>query len=153
MLRRRIQGLVMRIEVAGLDAAQAQIEGLPAKVERVALARMAQMVYDAAQRGADAHTKTGALRQSTYLRRIPGGWEVGHDPARAPHAVFVHWGTRAHVIKPKNRRALRFQPGGGACAFARKVQHPGYKGDAWLVRAAQDAARKMQDFVREVLEK
>lgn len=142
----------MRIEVAGLDAVQQYVVRLPATLERQALRRMAQAVFDKSQSGADAHTQTGALRAALYLRPISGGYEVGHDPARAPHAVFVHWGTRAHVIKPKNRRALRFQPAGGAFAFARKVQHPGYKGDAWLVRAAQDAAREFSRFVQEAIQ-
>lgn len=149
----------MRLEVSGLDAVRLEVQQLPEKVERKVLRRMAQVVYEVAERGADGHTKTGALRQSLYLRPIPGGWEVGHDPQRAPHAVFVHWGTRPHVIrvKPKSeggkRRALRFQPGGGVFVFAQKVNHPGYKGDAWLVRAADEAMAQMQAIVDEALEK
>lgn len=44
----------------------------------------------------------------------------GHD-----YASDVHYGTRAHVILPKNKKAL-FWPGGRHPV--KKVQHPGTKG-------------------------
>ena len=59
-------------------------------------------------RGAGRHFKTGALFRSLYNRSIPHGREVGHDPQAAPHALFVNFGTRAHRIYPKSKKALRW---------------------------------------------
>lgn len=84
------------------------------------------------------HTKTGALERSLGKRRIPGGWEIGHDSRVAPYARFVHDGTKPHAIFPRNKKALRW-PSGSAFRFARKVRHPGYKGDRWMERAAREA--------------
>jgi hypothetical protein len=138
---------MIRLEVAGLDAVEKHLLEVPKKIERAVLGAMADAVFEHARRGADKHTKSGALLQSLYNRPIPGGREIGHDPQRAPHAVFVHWGTKPHVIKPKNRKMLRW-PVGGAFAFAREVHHPGYKGDAWLTRAADSAMREFDAIVQ-----
>lgn len=77
----------------------------------------------------------GALVRSIFKRRIPDGWEIGHDLQVAPHALWVHWGSKPHLIKPKRKKMLRWAHG-GAFIFARVVKHPGYKGDAWLARAS-----------------
>lgn len=112
-----------------------------------ALAATAEDAQDFIEGEAAKHNKSGALVRSVYLRRLsPDAFEVGHDLQHAPHALFVHWGTKPHVIRPKNRKALRW-PAGGRFVFAREVHHPGYKGDPWLVRAA---ARAPADFVRHV---
>lgn len=142
---------MIRLEVLGLDRLEQQLAEIPQRLERRVLLDMSRIVYDHAERAADRRTKTGALRQSLYNRPIPGGREVGHDLQRAPHAVFVHWGTRPHVIEPRNRKVLRFQPGGGPFVFARRVHHPGYEGDAYLVEAAREAVRQMPQIVAAAL--
>lgn len=112
----------------------------------------AQAAFDSAQGGADAHTRTGALARSLRLRSINDGFEVFHDRQMAPHALFVHWGTRAHEIRPRRKKALRWVPaGGGVFAFARRVQHPGYEGDAWMLRARDAAIDTMQRLAERTL--
>ena len=88
--------------------------------------------------------------RSVYKRRLPDGWEIGHDLQVAPEALFVHWGTRPHKIKPKRKKALRW-PAGGQFAFAKSVNHPGYKGDSWLVRAAALAPAVFDRHVQSLL--
>lgn len=113
-----------------------------------ALAATAEDAQDYAKGQAAKHNKTGALVRSVYLKRLgTDAFEVGHDLQHAPHALFVHWGTKPHVIRPKKKAVLRW-PSGGSFAFARKVHHPGYKGDPWMVRAAAQAPL---DFERHVL--
>ena len=85
----------------------------------------------------------GALNRSTYMRRVGDAWEIGNDLQVAPHALFVHWGTKPHKIRAKGRAAggknlLRFVIGSRFIS-KHEVNHPGYKGDPWLVRAAQQA--------------
>lgn len=143
---------MIRIEVSGIDAVEKHLQDVPVKVEREVLRQMAQFVYDHAEKGADRHTKTGALRQSLYNRPIPGGREIGHDTGRAPYAVFVHWGTRPHVIGPKNKKVLRWS-GPNGFTFSRHVNHPGYKGDPYLTNAARDAMRQFDTFVQNALRK
>lgn len=127
------------VKVSGTQAVRLQMQRL-ARAPFKALAQTAEDVEELAEAGAAKHNKTGALVRSLYLRRIADGFEVGHDLQHAPHAVFVHWGTKPHVIRPKNKKTLRW-PSGGAFSFARSARHPGYKGDPWLVRAAAQAPR------------
>ena len=128
------------IRIDGEERIRQRLRQLVPELQAEATRAGAQAAFDSAQRGADAHTKTGAMARSLKMRPIRSGYEVYHDLQMAPHAVFVHWGTRPHVIKPKNKQALRW-PAGGAFAFAKVVNHPGYRGDAWMLRARRDAER------------
>lgn len=163
------------VKLTGAEAVRRQLLRLGAQSTQKALDKTVVDVEAYVMREAGQHTRTGALFASVDKRRIPGGWEVFHDLQRAPHAVFVHWGTKPHVIRPKAggaykaykdadgktrrkgipaggraRVALRW-PSGGQFAFAKEVHHPGYKGDPWMVRAAQLApalfARHVQDQI------
>ena len=138
--------MAIQIRVNGIDAAKGQLRSMPEAIEASVIRQMAQIAYDSAERAADVHTKTGAMRQSLFARAIPKGREVGHDLQRAPHALFVQLGTRPHVIEPSKKKALRWTAG-GVFAFAKRVNHPGYRGDAYLSRAADDAIRQFSAIV------
>lgn len=127
------------VDVAADKAMRAQLLRIGKAANR-ALAKTAEDAEDYIESQAASHNRHGALVRSIYKRRIEGGWELGHDLQHAPHALFVHWGARAHVIRPKNKKVLRW-PAGPAFRFASIVHHPGYKGDAWMPRAAAMAPR------------
>lgn len=67
-------------------------------------------------------------------------------------SLWVHNGTRPHVIRPRGGRrrvagsarssgqVLRFEVG-GQVVYARKVNHPGYVGDKYLWKALVDVIR------------
>ena len=144
---------MLSLRIAGLSESVGSLRGLPPTLERTTLLRMSQVAYDAAQQGAGRHTKpggSGALFQSLYNRSIPKGREVGHDPQRAPHALFVNLGTRPHEIRPKKKRALRWA-GGGLFHFAKVVRHPGYRGDAYMIAAATLAVREFRAIVDQAM--
>ena len=130
--------MAIQVRINGADTLAKDLQALPVKLEASVLRQMSQIAYDRAQAGAGRHSKTGALFRSLYNRSIPHGREVGHDPQLAPHALFVNFGTKPHKIYPKNKKALRWA-GGGAFHFAKFVNHPGYRGDNYMQRAA-DAA-------------
>lgn len=139
--------MAISVKFQGLDAARDSILKLPEKLEKSVIRQMSQIAFDAAYRGADSHSRTGALTRSLYNRMIPKGKEVGHDPAIAPHALFVNMGTRPHKIRPNKKKALRWVGGGGRFVFAGEVNHPGYRGDAYLFRAADTAIRQFATIV------
>lgn len=117
---------------------------------RLAVDRTAEDIEDAIEAEAARHNRSGALVRSIFKRREAGGWFIGHDPNIAPHARFVHWGTRPHLIVPKRKKALRW-PSGGRFFFARKVNHPGNRSDAWLVRVARLAPQFFHRHIAELL--
>ena len=133
--------------LTGTDAVRRTLQTIGRQAAFRALAATAEDAQDYIEAEAAKHNRSGAMVRSVYLRRIGTmAFEVGHDLQQAPHAIFVHWGTRPHVIRPKNKKALRWAVG-GVFRFARMVRHPGYAGDPWLVRAA---ARAPADFERHV---
>lgn len=142
----------MRLSTAteGLQETQAELQRLgtlPAK----ALAAAAVSIEDFASMYAALHNKSGALVRSLVRRQEGESWVIGHDAQHAPHAVFVHWGTKPHRIEPRNKGALRFVAG-GRFAFAKGVNHPGYKGDAYFARAAAMAPHTFERHLRTLLD-
>ena len=120
---------------------------------RRALDLLAEDVESYVEREAGKHSKSGALFASIGKRRTgPTGWIVGHDTQRAKHALFVHWGTKPHLkpIVPSKKKALRWAAG-GKFFFAGKVNHPGYRGDAYLINAATLAVREFSNIVTAAL--
>jgi hypothetical protein len=78
---------------------------------------------------------------------------IYHDQQIAPHALFVHWGTRSHPITPREKKVLRYTSGSGAgtkFVFSRFVQHPGYKGDPWLVDGVNKAVALFDSIISEL---
>jgi hypothetical protein len=139
---------MIEVNIEGLNAIRQEFARLVPEVKQRVLNGMAQVAFDTAQRQADTHTKTGALARSLRLR--PEGdsaWIIDHNLQSAPHAVFVHWGTRPHVIRPSKKKALRWVSGSNF-VFAKFVNHPGYAGDPWLVKAADEAVRQFDAIVR-----
>lgn len=132
--------------IAETRAELQRIGALPAKT----LAVVADEVETFVEGEAAKHSKTGAIVSSIYLRRDGSDFTVGHDGQRAPEALFLHWGSRAHVIRPKNKKVLRWA-GNGLFHFAKKVNHPGYRGDPWMVRAATMAPRLFEQHLQAML--
>lgn len=126
----------LTVTITGTEQVRAMLGRIGSQMAGKALAGTAVEIEHYVEREAARHNKSGALVRSIYKTRTPdGGWEVGHDPRHAPHAVFVHWGTKAHTIRPKNKKALRWASG-GVFHFAGIVHHPGNKPDKWMDRAA-----------------
>ncbi len=134
-----------------LDALGKRLLGTTDQAEQ-ALAETAQEVFEMIEARVADHRQTGDLERSLELNRDgPGDYRIGHNESMAPHAVFVHWGTRPHEIRPSKKKALRW-PSGGAFQFAKVVQHPGYEGDPYLVDAADAAPRIFQRRLAAILE-
>ena len=93
-----------------------------------------------------APSRTGKLRQSIDVEqrrdtagRFTPGWAVVSD---APYALYVHEGTRPHVIRARRAAALVFywEKVGAVVAF-RQVNHPGTRAQPFL-RDALDVLRR-----------
>ena len=145
---------MIEVNVQGIEAIRATFARLVPEAQTKVLKGLAQVAFDTAQRQVDTHTQTGALARSLRLRSDgEGGWIIGHDQQHAPYAPFVHFGTRPHIIRPREKKSLRWPSGAGGktgFVFAKWVRHPGYAGDAWLVQAADEAVRQFDAIVRRV---
>lgn len=97
-----------------------------------------------------APKRTGTLARSIHPGMIMG--TVAQVIADAGHAVYVEKGTRAHLIRPRNARALAWNSDAGATrlsgamrsgvapnVFARLVRHPGTQPQPFLEPAARQS--------------
>lgn len=101
--------------------------GNPSISQRVANAAVESYnddVHDWIDAGLGFTTRTGQLEGAVNWHPNSDGSATVY--ADTDYAQFVEEGTRAHVIRPRNGRALRFPVGGGAgFGFARVINHPG----------------------------
>lgn len=167
-------------DLSGTEAIRRKLEQIGDKLAKRALAETAEEIEENVGEWAGRHTKpggTGALFRSIVARPLGDGsqWEIGHDLQVAPHALFVHWGTRPHDIEPskvgqkkqhvkahhrkgvavkehdrRGKHWLRF-PVGGKFFFSGIVHHPGYKGDPWLSDQAAEAPKIFERRVNALL--
>lgn len=88
-----------------------------------------------------APVDTGRLRASiqgelTRAWTLRPRFTVGSN---VEYAAMVNDGTRPHIIRPKNARALRFVVN-GRVVYARVVHHPGTRANPFLDRALREVA-------------
>lgn len=98
-----------------------------------------------------AELKTGENHGQDSLRVKFGEMEAiaGTNVVYAPHIEF---GTAPHVIVPKNKKFLAFKIN-GETVFAKRVNHPGTKGDSFMRYAAEKQRPNLQKRVADALNK
>ena len=139
------------IQMDGLSELLKALDELPERIKKNAVrgairagckvfANEAKQLAPIGPPGSDKYgSYAGALRDSIKARsvRFNGDWVNGRVSAGNKVAFYARWvefGTAAHLIKPKNAKALFF---GGI--FAEGVNHPGAKKHPFL-RPALDKA-------------
>jgi hypothetical protein len=97
----------------------------------------------------EAPRRTGNLGRTIRIGRVSAS--EAETIAGASYAIYVHEGTRAHDIRPRNRKALAFPADGGSATlsgrvrkggkvrFAKRVRHPGTKANPFMLRGARKA--------------
>jgi hypothetical protein len=77
-----------------------------------------------------APIKTGNLKRDIRVFEVTAsGVKVGNT-LKAKYAKYVHGGTRAHIIKPKKKKALYW-----GVRPVKRVNHPGIKANPYLINA------------------
>lgn len=168
---------MLTVDITGLGEISEAFAKLVPKVQAKSLTRLAKAVHDDVEQAIDRHTKEGELIQS--LRWVKGrdAHYVFNDLQRAPHAEHVHWGTKPHLIKARNKKALRFvgkdgnfwmffgpklpqeraliakwrdKKAPGTRLVFRWPMHPGYKGDPWFVDAHRAAPQHFARIIQQL---
>lgn len=87
-----------------------------------------------------APVDTGRLRAAIGPAQYRRTWTLRPQvtiSVGVSYAEMVHDGTRPHIIRPRNARALRFMVG-GRVVYARVVHHPGTRPRPFLDRAVRE---------------
>lgn len=98
-------------------------------------------------------SRTGTLERAVQSEVTDGGFRgvVSLNEGVAGYGPCVHEGSRAHVIRPRNKRVLRW-PGKGGFVFSKISHHPGYKGDPFLYDALDDNSAEIDKIFDEEIE-
>jgi len=92
---------------------------------------------------------SGQLQQSIGWR--PNGNGMATVFVNADYAMPVEFGSRPHVIRPKDRNALRFPVNGGGFGFAKVINHPGSKPHPFFFADRDNRTNNMQAAAMSVL--
>jgi hypothetical protein len=139
----------IKVEVTGLDRLLGALRDYPAISEPIiqrALAASAAEVQKHATRGIIPWV-TGNLVHS-FQPVIGRLFAIVHPTAK--YAIYVHEGTRPHVIRSKGPWQLRSKDGR---TFGRSVNHPGTKPNRFLPKMLEKAQRDIDAHFKTALEK
>lgn len=78
---------------------------------------------------------------------------IGLDTNKAPYADFQHEGTKAHSIKPRDKKALRFVGNSGRFFFSKGHKVSGIKRDQFIYNSFRRLKSKVDLDFKNVLEK
>lgn len=131
-----------QLDYVRLLAAAEQSPKLTAKAMVVALgqsAREVQMIARAKHRFRSSQKAKLEKSVDYKVDKVEMNATVELNESDAPYALWVHDGTRPHLILPRAKKALRWVKN-GKFVFAKKVWHPGTKPDPFLYEAGEAAA-------------
>lgn len=115
---------------------------------RQATKASAREVQEEAQRTHRFTSRSGQLERAIDVRMIGDKTaEVYIDSDLAPYGPFVHEGTKAHYIFPREKQSLRWVPSGGnGFVFAKRVFHRGTQPDQFLYEALDNSREAVHDI-------
>ena len=94
-----------------------------------------------------ASVKTGHLRRSISTKM--GDMEATIHTSNLKYAPMVEFGTRPHIIRAKNKKALYWK---GATHPVKQVNHPGSKAKPYLIPAFEKEKDQFLEKLKEVIE-
>ena len=89
---------------------------------------------------------TGHLSRSIATKM--GDLEATIHTSNVKYAPHVEYGTKAHIIRPKNKRFLYWE---GAKYPVKKVNHPGSKAKPFLIPAFESEKDKFIENLKEAI--
>lgn len=128
------------LTIKNLDEIERMFKKAPGKMLdgiHKAIQRSILIIERNAKREAPVNKGTGGgtLRQS--IKSKMSGRATGEVSVEAKYAMFVHEGTRPHVIRPTRMKALANTREGKF--FGRLVMHPGTQPNPFLERAVKQS--------------
>lgn len=129
------------------------VEGILRRSIKNAMERSVSELHNYATTHHRFISRTGTLERAVQSEVTDGGFRgvVSLNEGVAGYGPCVHEGSKAHVIRPRNKRVLRW-PGKGGFVFSKISHHPGYKGDPFLYDALDDNLAEIDKIFDEEIE-
>lgn len=150
----------MKINITGLQETFELLDDVITKYPYETIVEVTDDIYENAKTNILPHWISGRMANNLDMRvnRSDLSGEVFiHDKGmmkewkgkKVNYALFVHFGSKPHVILPKKKKALRWA-GLGAFVFAGRVNHSGYKGDPFMTNASQETFKNLDKIFTRV---
>ncbi len=146
-----------------IKAIKEYFKKLDGDLQKEFLAHVVDSAREDSRKRASIHTKTGKMERNIdsklHPQKLQGEIFIANQGMlktwrrkRVNYAVFVHFPTKPHLITLKNSkwRASRWVED-DKFRFAKKVKHPGYKGDPFLYRGLADTFKKLDSIFNKVI--
>lgn len=135
----RIYQVRVRVQAGGVDVDPGRVRQFVNTEPGVSreLLRRADRAADYQRRTCPRRTGRLAATVRTQLSRSGGGpaaLAITGREGSTPYLGYLLYGTAAHEIRPRTRKALRFASGSGV-VFASRVRHPGTRGRNFIVES------------------
>ena len=142
------------IKLKNADQIMAKLRKMPVEMTRqldTAVKKTLSLVQNTTFKEAPVNKQGGGgnLRQSinsSITGVAKGKLEVGSE-----YGIYVHEGTRAHIIEAKNKKALANVRTNQF--FGKRVNHPAVQANPFLKRAVENSNDTIQEYFREAVEK
>lgn len=129
----------IKVSVQGAAQTANSIGKIPQDLKRGMVEAMNISLRDVQEEARREHrftTRTGEAERSIESSgaKISGTTVSGEVGTTRQITVYLHEGTKPHMIVPRSKRVLRWATG-SQFAFARRVHHPGTKADPFIYDA------------------
>lgn len=112
-------------------------EAKPEATKKMVRLQLKMAVRDVREYASSHHrytTRSGVMERQGIATDVEDTKATISISESVPYGVFLHEGTKAHNIRPRNKVALRWATG-QEFVFAKHVRHPGIKSDPFLYNA------------------
>lgn len=141
----------IKVEIPNLKQMQKAFSQAPEDMYREANTAIRSSILKVEQQAVmESPIDTGRLRQSIH-QGIVWGPLYGAVGPTVNYAYWVHQGSRPHLIRVRNKRVLANRRTGQI--FGKLVHHPGYKGNPFMKRAAEQSKKEIEDFFKQALDR
>ena len=142
--------MLIRIDGSEVLRDLTKLERRVLDVARIQIYEVARVAFRAARDTTLFRDRTGELRGTLDIVDKGAYWKRVIAPAT--HAKFIEGGTKAHEIRPRRAKLLRFYVG-GRVVYARKVNHPGTAKRPFMESAARAGSQAMRVLFDEGVER
>lgn len=149
----------LKLQIYGLDDVVHRLDTLSDVSQRKLKEAMNISLRDLQEEARSHHrftTRTGEAERSIHTEATYGKDNFsGTVGTTRKVTVYLHQGTKRHLIRPKRKLALRWTAG-GKFVFSKRAMHPGWRKDTFLFDALRHEQPRImtrfQQAIREVIQ-
>ena len=150
----------MEIKTTNIKETFEWLKKIDKELEEKLLTEVTHEAHEKAIKYAAPHRRKGHM-EAAIKRKIKKnegeiyiddiGMLVDWKGKQVNYAAFVLFGTRPHLICPKNKKALRIFEKLDRFRFEDKCfHHPGYRGDDFMYRAIKDTFKQLDKIYKRI---